>query len=241
MRSLRPITLVACLLALVAASLAVAQTVARIDTVAGSGTAGFTGDGGPATGAQLATPSDVAFVGGNATYLIADTANNRIRRVNDAGAIATVAGAGPGNAAGGFAGDGLAATNGTVRLNSRAASPPPPTAASSSPTPATTASAASPQRRHHDRRRVAPRPASAATATLRRGASLNQPAGVAACPTAAFLIADTGNNRIRRSRQRDHHTVAGAGPAPHGDGGPADPGLAQRARERRADQPAAAS
>ena len=95
MRSLRPITLIACLLALVAASLAVAQTVARIDTVAGTGTAGFTGDGGPATGAQLATPSDVAFVGGNATYLIADTANNRIRRVNDAGAISTVAGAGP--------------------------------------------------------------------------------------------------------------------------------------------------
>ena len=174
MRSLRPITLVACLLALVAASLAVAQTVARIDTVAGTGTAGFTGDGGPATGAQLATPSDVAFVGGNATYLIADTANNRIRRVNDAGAISTVAGAGPGNAAGGFAGDGLAATTGTVRLNG--------------------------------------------------------PRGVSPTADGGFLIADTGNNRIRRvSPTGVITTVAGSAKAGFGGDGDAATGASQNA------------
>src|SRR4051794_41154734 len=118
MRSLRPILLVTCALSLLGTSLVSGQTTARIATVAGTGTAGLGGDGGAATAAQLATPSAVAFVGGNATYLIADTANNRIRRVNDNGAITTVAGSGPGaGAVGGFAGDSLAATNPSTRLN----------------------------------------------------------------------------------------------------------------------------
>lgn len=94
------------------------QTTARMGPVAGAGTAGLSGDGGAATAAQLATPSDVAFVGANATFLIADTANHRVRRVGDDGAITTVAGSGPAaSAAGGFAGDSLAATNPTTRLN----------------------------------------------------------------------------------------------------------------------------
>jgi hypothetical protein len=118
MRSLRPILLVTCALSLLGTSLVSGQTTARIATVAGTGTAGLGGDGGAATAAQLATPSDVAFVGGNATYLIADTANNRIRRVNDNDAITTVAGSGPGaGAVGGFAGESLAATNPSTRLN----------------------------------------------------------------------------------------------------------------------------
>jgi hypothetical protein len=103
MRSLRPTLLVACALALLGTTLVSGQTTARIATVAGTRTAGLGGDGGAATAAQLATPSDVAFVGGNATYLIADTANNRIRRVNDNGAISTVAGSGPGAGAAGGA------------------------------------------------------------------------------------------------------------------------------------------
>ena len=222
MRSLRPITLVACLLALVAASLAVAQTVARIDTVAGTGTAGFTGDGGPATGAQLATPSDVAFVGGNATYLIADTANNRIRRVNDAGAISTVAGAGPGNAAGGFAGDGLAATNGTVRLNGpRGVSP----TADGGFLIADTG--------NNRIRRVSPTGVITTVAGSAKagfggdgdaatGASLNAPRDVAALPDGSFLIADTGNNRIRLvSASGIITTVAGGQAEGLGDRGPA--------------------
>lgn len=68
------------------------QTTARMGPVAGAGTAGLSGDGGAATAAQLATPSDVAFVGANAMFLIADTANHRVRRVGDDGAITTVAG-----------------------------------------------------------------------------------------------------------------------------------------------------
>ncbi|MCA1839025.1 MAG: hypothetical protein ABR507_08435 [Actinomycetota bacterium] len=63
-----------------------------ITTVAGT-TAGFSGDGGPATSAALKDPFAVAFdVNGN--MLIADTLNYRVRRVSTAGIITTVAGNG---------------------------------------------------------------------------------------------------------------------------------------------------
>ena len=64
-----------------------------ISTVAGDGTFGFGGDGGPATAAQLYLPSDVALDGAGNLY-IADTANQRIRKVDAAGVISTVAGDG---------------------------------------------------------------------------------------------------------------------------------------------------
>lgn len=72
-----------------------------ITTVAGNGTDGFSGDGGPATEAQLNAPSDVAVMpdGG---FLIADELNHRIRRVTPDGRITTVAGIN----SGGFSGDG---------------------------------------------------------------------------------------------------------------------------------------
>jgi len=52
----------------------------RITTVAGNGQAGFSGDGGPAAAARLNNPSGVA-VGADGSLLIADSQNNRIRRV----------------------------------------------------------------------------------------------------------------------------------------------------------------
>lgn len=76
-----------------------------ITTVAGSGARGYSGDGGPATSARLALPSAVE-VDGNGNLYIADTANHRIRMVDAAGLIWTVAGDGTA----GFAGDGRAAT-----------------------------------------------------------------------------------------------------------------------------------
>ena len=77
-----------------------------ITTVAGDGTYGFGGDGGPAVAAQLSLPSGVAVDGAGNLY-IADTLNHRIRRVNSAGAITTVAGYGStGEGGGGFGGDG---------------------------------------------------------------------------------------------------------------------------------------
>lgn len=64
----------------------------RISLVAGTGTAGFGGDGGPAPAARLSTPHDVDFTP-DGILLVADTVNNRIRRVTG-GTIATYAGVG---------------------------------------------------------------------------------------------------------------------------------------------------
>jgi uncharacterized protein (TIGR03437 family) len=72
--------------------------VLRLDTngnltrVAGSGTAGFSGDGGPATSAQLSNPRGVAVDSAGDLY-IADAGNNRIRKVSG-GTIGTVVGGG---------------------------------------------------------------------------------------------------------------------------------------------------
>jgi len=62
-----------------------------ISTVAGTGIAGFSGDGGPAANAQLNGPSDVALDSSGALF-IADSGNNRIRKVAADGTIATIAG-----------------------------------------------------------------------------------------------------------------------------------------------------
>jgi RHS repeat-associated protein len=77
-----------------------------ITTVAGNGTPGYSGDGGPATQAQLNFPSGVA-VGPDGSLFIADSNNLRIRRVRPDGIITTVAGGG--NPADGL-GDGGPAT-----------------------------------------------------------------------------------------------------------------------------------
>lgn len=68
---------------------------------AGSGTQGYGGDGGPATSAALFNPRGLALDPAGNLY-IADTGNFRIRKVNTAGIISTVAG----NGVSGFAGDG---------------------------------------------------------------------------------------------------------------------------------------
>src|SRR5207247_5798987 len=76
-------------------------TAGTITTVAGNGTRGFSGDGGPATSVQLSYPPGVA-VDGAGDLFIADTGNQRIRKVSPAGTITTVAGDGTV----GFSGDG---------------------------------------------------------------------------------------------------------------------------------------
>jgi RHS repeat-associated protein len=87
-----------------------------ITTVAGIGGkdhTGYTGDGGPATEAQLFAPHDVA-VAADGSFYIADEENYRIRRVGPDGIITTVAGApewDPGGYwVGGYSGDGGPAT-----------------------------------------------------------------------------------------------------------------------------------
>jgi hypothetical protein len=81
-----------------------------ITTYAGNGTPGFSGDGGPATAAQLNTPCGVAVDSAGNLY-IADTSNHRVRMVTTAGVISTVAG----NGTGGFSGDGGPATAAKLR------------------------------------------------------------------------------------------------------------------------------
>lgn len=75
------------------------QRIRRVDldgtitTIAGTGLAGFSGDGGPATSAQLNEPDGVAIDAQGRVY-IADSVNDRIRMVDTAGTITTVAGDG---------------------------------------------------------------------------------------------------------------------------------------------------
>ncbi len=80
-----------------------------ITTVAGNGTEGFSGDGGAATSATLNTPIGVAVDAAGNLY-IADAFNNRIRKVNAAGVITTVAGNGDAR----FSGDHAAATSASL-------------------------------------------------------------------------------------------------------------------------------
>ena len=66
----------------------------RIDTVAGNGEAGFSGDGGPATSAMLRQPHSIE-IGGDGAILVADIGNHRIRRIDPvSGFIDTLAGTG---------------------------------------------------------------------------------------------------------------------------------------------------
>jgi len=81
-----------------------------IATIAGTGTAGFAGDGGPAKAAQLDLPTALALDAAG-TLFVADTNNHRVRRIAaGTAAIATVAG----NGVQGFAGDGSAATSAEI-------------------------------------------------------------------------------------------------------------------------------
>ena len=64
-----------------------------ITTVAGSGTPGFSGDGGNATAAQLNAPAGLAVDRAGNLY-IADSFNRRIRKVTPEGGISTVVGEG---------------------------------------------------------------------------------------------------------------------------------------------------
>jgi len=76
-----------------------------IYTIAGTGMAGFSGDGGPATMAKLSQPISVAL-DADGNFYISDEANNRIRKIDTSGIITTFAG----NGVPAFAGDGGMAT-----------------------------------------------------------------------------------------------------------------------------------
>lgn len=195
-----------------------AQDVARIiETVAGLGFYGFSGDGGPATEAQFYAPRGVAVGPDNSLY-ISDTVNHRIRRVTPDGIINTVAGTGT---HGGFSGDGGPAMLAELDTPDGLALGP-------------DGSLYIADYENHRIRRVAPD--GVITTVAGTGADafggdggpatqaqLGFPADVAVGPDASLYIADTGNNRIRRVMPDGVIiTVAGNGVYSFGgDGGPA--------------------
>ncbi len=108
---IRGILVTAILLLFAISSNLFAQT---INTIAGNGTIGFSGDGGPATSAQFSYPFGITLDNSNNIFF-ADINNHRIRKINSiTGIITTVAG----NGIGSYAGDGGLATS--ARLNSPA-------------------------------------------------------------------------------------------------------------------------
>jgi len=90
------------------------QATGRITTIAGTGAAGSSGDGGPATAAKLNNPQTLALDAGAGLLYIADMTNSRIRRVDlGTGSITTVVGTGTA----GYSGDGGPATAAKLRLS----------------------------------------------------------------------------------------------------------------------------
>jgi len=79
-----------------------------ISTIAGNGTAGYSGDGGAPTSAQLSSPDGIAFDSSGNMY-IADSANQRIREISG-GNINTIAG----NGTAGYSGDVAKGVTGTA-------------------------------------------------------------------------------------------------------------------------------
>jgi sugar lactone lactonase YvrE len=184
-----------------------------ITTVAGNGTPGFGGDGGPATSAQLYAPSGIAVdLAGN--LYIADSANNRIREVS-AGTIATVAGIGTP----GFSGDNGPATGAQLYAPSGIALD-----AAGNLYIADTYNAAIREVSKGVITTVAGTgtPGFGGDSGLAPNAQLNNPYGLAVDSAGNLYVADTGGQRIRKVSGGMIASVAGSGtPGFSGDGGPA--------------------
>jgi uncharacterized protein (TIGR03437 family) len=184
-----------------------------ITTIAGNGTAGLSGNGGPATAASLNAPEGVAVDSAGNLY-IADVWNGQIRMVSG-GTITTVAGTG----ASGFSGEGGPATTASLYY------------------PFGVAVDSSGNLYIADTLNGRIRKVSGGTITTVAGngnpgfsgdggpatsALLDNPNGVSADSAGNLYIADTFNNRIRKVSGETIATVAGNGaPAFSGDGGPA--------------------
>jgi len=162
-----------------------------ITTVAGSGTMGFSGDGGLATQAALAYPEGIAVAADGSLYIV-DTGNHRIRKVSPDGIITTVAGSHGGY----FSGDGGLATQ----------------AALNSPSDIAVAADGSlyiSDFRNHRIRKVSPDGIITTVAGngvwgfsgdggLVTQAALAYPGGIVVAADGSFYIVDTHNHRIRK-------------------------------------------
>lgn len=167
----------------------------NITTIAGNGEQGFTGDGASASAASLDSPTGVAVDASGNVY-IADRHNQRIRVVNSAGTISTVAGSGAVSFAGGYAGDSASAT---------AASLARPTGVSIDANGNVYIADTDNQRvRQLSSGIIATAAGSGAQGfagdgSALAGATLNAPKSVATSATGSLAIADTANQRIRSS------------------------------------------
>jgi sugar lactone lactonase YvrE len=198
---------------------------ASLTEVAGSGpggfAAGFSGDGGPATQAQLQCPIGLAFDAAGDLLIVAH-GNNRIRQVDPDGIITTIAGTGPsGTNQGTFGGDGGPATEANLQEPTSIAIAPDGTIYIAD--------------RDNDRiRRIDPSGVMSTFAgdgtTDYRGdggpateAGLDDPAGLAIGPDGSLYFADSNHHVVRRvNLEGTIETIAGTGTMKtSGDGGPA--------------------
>lgn len=191
----------------------------RITTIAGTGMLGFSGDGGRAVRARLASPTGVALDAAGNLY-IADADNNRIRKVDRKGIITTFAG----NGKPGFSGDGGPSVKAEL----------------SAPTAVVADAAGNLYVADHFNNRVRKVGANGQITTIAgngtegfsgggrsaTSAMLDQPDGLAVDSAGNVYIVDLHNNRIRRvDRSGVITTVAGREGPPiggfSGDGGKA--------------------
>jgi sugar lactone lactonase YvrE len=198
---------------------------AGIREIAGSGpggfAAGFAGDGGPATAAEMQCPIGLALAA-DGTLFVVDHANNRIRAIDPRGIIRTVAGTGPeGINTGTFGGDGGPAVAAQLQ----------------EPTFLILDGAGNIYFSDRDNDRVRRIDADGTITTVAgtgqggfsgdggpaTKAALNGPAGLAIDAHGNLFIADANNNRIRVvDRNGRIRTIAGTGQiGSDGDGGPA--------------------
>ncbi len=199
-----------------------------ITTFAGGGGYGFAGDGGPATAAKLGLVSAVA-IGPAGDVYIADSSNNRVRKVSTSGIITTIAGSGTW----GFSGDGGPATAASLELSGSEAGELTVGTPTSLAVDSTGVIYISDTYSH----RVRKVDASGTITTLAGNgtgafagdggpavaASLRTPAGLTLDSSGGLLICDSDNFRVRRVVLATGAimTIAGSTPGESGDGGPA--------------------
>jgi len=171
----------------------------RLTIIAGTGEAGFSGDGGAAVDARLNSPMDLAF-DADGNLLVADTFNHRIRRIDPRGVITTAAGDGKTSTLNNpqsivFDRDGnlfIADTyNHVVKRLDRSGK---------LTTFAGTEAGLAGDKGPADK------------------AQLNLPQAVAVGPDGAVYISDSANSRLRRVKDGVIETIAGSGPG-SGEGG----------------------
>ncbi|WP_206105479.1 InlB B-repeat-containing protein [Paenibacillus thalictri] len=193
------------------------DTSGNISTVVGTGTGGYSGDGGAATAAELFFPQGNIAVGSDGSLYIADTFNHVIRKVDASGTISTVAGTGDS----GYSGDGGPAT--AAKLNM------PYSVAIDSSGNLYISDSQNNRIRKVDVTGTISTVAGAGGAGysgdggIATAAQLNVPNGVAVDSSGNLYIADSRNLRIRRvDSSGTISTVAGTGaPGNSGDGGAA--------------------